>query len=310
MAIASGSRRQIAYVPEVVFGTTPATPTFKVFRATGGTVRTNKTTVVSDEIRSDRNVIDELMTGQDVTGQYPFEFSAGTLDDILEAALCGAWTTNVLKNGTAQKSFTFEERLDLGGGNFSFSRFDGCQVNTLALNLTSRSLVTGSIDIMGQNESLDTAILTGATYTSANTKAIQTTSTGVAALAVAGVTPAPKIRQLSLQVSNNMRTRPVVGSLFTDSFGYGRCDVTGSMQAYFESNALYQQVLAHGSGAISFTLGTVTNEKYTFLIPVARFLDGERMPGGNSDDVMVTIPFRGIYDATSAASIVITRNVA
>ena len=54
----------------------------------------------------------------------------------------------------------------------------------------------------------------------------------------------------------------------------------------------------------------MTNEKYTFLIPVARFLDGERMPGGNSDDVMVTIPFRGIYDATSAASIVITRNVA
>jgi len=38
---------------------TPATPTWKVLHATGGTVRTNKTTVVSDEIRADRNVSDD-----------------------------------------------------------------------------------------------------------------------------------------------------------------------------------------------------------------------------------------------------------
>lgn len=308
MAIASGSGRQIAYTAESVFGAVPATPTWKVLRTTGGTLRTNKGTVVSDEVRADRNVSDELMVSQDVTGSYPFEFSFGTFDDLLEAALCGTWAGNVVKNGIVQRSLSFEERLDLGGGAFSFSRFDGCQVNALSLALNTRGLITGSVDLMGQNETLDTGIVAGATYTAANTKQVQTSSTGVAGLTLAG--GAAKIRQLSLQINNNMRTRPLVGSLFTDSFGYGRADITGSAQFYFENNALYQQVLNHGGGAINFTVGSVANEKYVFSLPNCRFLDGERAPGGITDDAMVTIPFRAIFDGASGASIQITRAVA
>lgn len=307
MAIASGSGRQIAYTTETVYGTTPATPVWKVLRSTGGALRTNKGTVISDEIRSDRNVIDELMVSQDVTGSYNFEFSYGTLDDLLEAALCGTWATNVLKNGTVQRSLSFEERLDLGG-TYSFSRFDGCQVNSLSLSINSRERITGSVDIMGQQETLDVAIVTGATYTPANTKQIQTSSTGVGSLMFGGATA--KVRQLSLQIANNMRSRPLVGSLYTDSLGYGRSDITGSMQLYFENNTLYQNVLNHGSGALAFTIGSVTNEKYNFSLPVCRFLDGERQPGGNTDDVMVTLPFRAIYDSGSSASMTITRAVA
>lgn len=308
MAIASGSGRQIAYTAESAYGTVPATPTWKVLRTTGGTLRTNKGTVVSDEIRADRNVSDELMISQDVTGAYPFELSYGTFDDLIEAALCGTWTGNVVKNGTVQRSLAFEERLDLGGGTFSFSRFDGCQVNSLSLSLNARERITGSVDLMGQNEILDTAIVTGATYTAANSKAIQTTSTGVASFTAGG--SQYKVRQLSLQIANNLRTRPVVGSLFTDSLGYGRCDITGSMQVYFENNTLYQQVLNHGSGALAFTVGTVANEKYAFSLPVCRFLDGERMPGGNTDDAMITIPFRAIFDTGISAEMQITRAVA
>lgn len=308
MAIASGSGRQIAYTAESAYGTVPATPTWKVLRSTGGSLRTNKSTVVSDEIRADRNVSDELQTAQDVTGSYNFELSYGTLDDLLEAALCGTWATNVLKNGTVQRSLSFEERLDMGGGAFSFSRFDGCQVNSLSLSLNARERITGSVDLMGQSEALDTAIVTGATYTAANSKAIQTTSTGVASLLVGG--SAIKIRQMSLQVANNLRTRPLVGSLYTDSLGYGRCDITGSLMAYFESNALYQQALDHGAGAISFTVGSVANEKYAFSLPICRLLNPERAPGGNTDDVMVTIPFRAIFDSASGAEMTITRAVA
>jgi hypothetical protein len=307
MAIASGSGRQIAYIAETVFGTTPATPTFKVLRATGGALRTNKSTVVSDEIRSDRNVSEEIQVGQDVTGSYNFELSYGTLDDFLEAALCGTWATNVLKNGTTQRSFTIEERIDIGAGAFSFSRFDGVAVNAMALDIASRAIITGSVDLMGQNETLASAIVTGATYTAANTKAIQNSTASIGALTIAGA--AAKIRSLSLRVDNNMRARPLVGSLYTDSFGLGRADITGTFQAYFEDNTLYQSVLNHGGGAISLTVGTVANEKYTILLPAVQFTNGERQPGGVSDDVMVSIPFRARYDSATGASIQITRAV-
>ncbi len=97
--------------------------------------------------------------------------------------------------------------------------------------------------------------------------------------------------------------------LYVDSFGTGQFDLTGSLDAYFTSKALYDLVLAHGSGAIALTIGAVANKKYTISIPVAQFLDGSQILGGKNDDVMVRIPFRGVFDGTSK-SVSITRAVA
>lgn len=309
MAFASSSEARIAYVAEATFGTTPATPTFKILRVTGGGLRSNKATVTSSELRADGNVADEMMVGVDVSGTYPVEVSYSTLDDMLEAALMGTWTTNVLKNGMALKSFTFEETLELGATD-SFSRFPGCCVNTFELTLNSRAEILASFALMGQKEILATAIVSGATYTAANTEPVMTSGVSVASLTVGSISPAPTVRALSLSVGRNLRTRPALTSLYTAEFGKGRCDVTGTLEAYFESNALYQAVLDHGGGSISFTVGNTANKKYTVLIPNARFLDGSRAIAGNDADVMVSIPFRGIYDATEGCSIKITRAVA
>jgi hypothetical protein len=309
MAIASTSRTRVAYIAEAAYGTTPATPTFLEIRRTGGEMRTKKTTVVSDEISLDRNIRDEYQVAQDAEGQYDFELTYGTFDDLLAGALFGSWTTNVLTNGSVEQSFTFEETVDLGGGSFAYSRFIGVEVDSLALNFPARKGVTGSIKLMGKQQSLATAIIAGATYTAPNTN-VPETSVSVANLSIAGLAPAPKIKNLALNIANNLRIRDTVGSLYTDSFGSGQIDVTGSFDAYFESNALYQAVLDHGGGAISLTVGAVANKKYTIEMPVVRFLDGARRLGGKNDDVMINVPFRAIYDSGISGSIRITRAVA
>lgn len=309
MAIAPTSRTRVAYVAEVTPGTTPATPTFLQIRRTGGEMSTKKTTAVSDEISLDRNVRDEFQVAQDPAGGYDFELTYGTFDDIFSAALFGSWAANVLTNGSTEQSLTFEQTVDFGGGSFGYSRFPLTLIDSLALEFTARKGVTGSIKTMAKQETLATSIITGATYTAANTNAVQT-SVSVASLAIAGLSPVPKIKSLSLNIANNLRIRDVVGSLFTDSFGSGQIDVTGSFDAYFESNALYQAVLDHGGGAISLTVGAVTAQKYTISIPVVRFLDGARKLGGKNDDVMVTVPFRAINDSGIGGSIRITRAVA
>lgn len=307
MAFANGSGRRVAYIAESAFGTTPATPTFKTMRVTGNGLRTNKTTGTSDELQIDRNVRDEFQLGQDVSGAYDFELSYGSFDDFLEAVAQGTWATDVLKNGSTVKTFTVEETLEMGATD-SYSRFVGAMANSMSLSIASRAKITGSLNMMAQKETLATAIISGATYTAPNSEPIWTSSAHVASLSVAAGTP--KVRSLSIEMTNNLRTRPVVGDLYSQEFGSGRFETTGTIEAYFESNALYQSVLDHGSGALSFTIGTTTLKKYTVLFPKIIFGNGERRPGGNDDDVMVSIPFRAVYDATEAATVKITRAVA
>lgn len=307
-AAADTSKTRVAFIPEAAWGVTPASPTFQNFRRTNGNMRTKKTVVQSEEIQLDRNVREVIQTGQDAEGSYDFEMSYGTLDDLLAGVLQGVWSTDVLTVGSAHKPFTFEETVDLGGGSFSYSRFNGCEVDRLSLNIQSRQPVKGTIALMGQKETLAISILSGATYTAANTKSIAT-AVNFANLSLAGLSPLPRIKGINFQIANGLRIRDGLGDLHSDEFGTGQSVITGQIEALFKTNALYQKVLDHGGGQLAFTLGNVTTEKYTFDFPAIRFLDGARVLGGRDGDVMVSIPWQA--EGTAAVpSMSITRGVA
>jgi len=308
MATGTADGTRIARIAESTYGTTPTTPTFLVSRVTNAGLGTNKLTGTSQELRADGNVPDEFQLGQDVEGPYNFEFSYGSFDVELEAALGGTWSTNVLKNGMTIRSFTYEETVELGTTD-AFSRFTGCMVDSFSLDIAARQAITGSFGLIGQKETQATSIVTSATYTAPNVKAIMTAAASVGSLTVGSIDPAPKVSRLQFQINRNVRRRPVVDSLYTTEPGLGRCDITGNLECYFENNALMAAVLAHESAAIEVTIGTVTSEKYTIEIPVAKFGSGRRVIGGLGSDVMVNIPFRALYSGDDSASIVITRAV-
>ncbi len=308
MAFASTSRTTVSYVPETIFGTTPATPAWQRMRRTGGNLSTQKGTVASDEIQPDRNIRDEMQVAQDVKGSYDFEWSPDTFDGLLEGAMFGAWTSDVLLNGTVPKSFSFEEISDFGATK-AYNRFSGVMIDEFSLDLTARALVKGSISLVGQKESTGAAIVTGATYLAPTITNIDS-SLSVSSMTVSGVVPSPKLKGLTLAIKNNLSIRDVVNDLYSLEFGMGVCDATGTLNCYFEDQSLYSAVLAHGEAAISLTVGATANKKYTFLIPRARFLSGERKLGGKNDDVMISVPFRAIYDPVTGCSIKITRKVA
>lgn len=305
---ANSSDARIAYVAETNYGVTPATPAFKTLRTTGGGLRSNKTVQPSNERQADRNVRDLMLLGHDATGSLPFELSYGSFDDMIEAALQGTWTTNVLKNGSVQKSFTFEQTLELGATD-SFHRFPGTTVNGLGLTINDRAEITGSFDLMAKQELLASAIVTGATYAAPGTEPPMTSSYGFASLAI-GALPTPKIKTLDFSITNNLRTRTVVGSPYSEEFGRGRFEVTGNLSAYFETADLHAAVVAHGGGALSFTLGVTTLKKYIFTFPKIIFGDGEAAIGGNDEDVMENIPWTAVYDATEGCTMKVTRAVA
>lgn len=87
----STNRTKLSKVRETDFGVIPANPVFKAQRANSNTLNSAPQTVVSNEIRSDRQVSDLILVGQQAAGDVVTEFSWRTLDDDFEEALQGSW---------------------------------------------------------------------------------------------------------------------------------------------------------------------------------------------------------------------------
>ncbi|MDF1685361.1 MAG: phage tail tube protein [Parvibaculaceae bacterium] len=309
MTFANASDTRLAYIAEVTANTTPSSPAFQILRATGEALRHSKQTVVSNEIRSDRNVSDLAMASTSETGEIPFELSYGTLDSLMESALFSTWSSDVLKNGVTPKSFTFEKTFELGATD-QYHRFTGIQIDTMALSFAAGAIVTGSLGTMGMGHTTGTAILTDATYSAGNTNEVLTAAAHVGSLTATGISGTPVITKLDLNIANGLREQRAIGNLGPVGLGRGRCVVTGTLEAYFEDAELYSAFVDHDILGLSWDVGAETGEKYNFDLPSIRLGDVEVVAGGNDSDVMISAPFQAIYDDDLSATIAITREVA
>jgi hypothetical protein len=96
MTFASGSEHDVTYVAESTFNTTPGSPSMKALRVRQGVnLDLTKSTLTSDENRSDRQVETERHGNNQTSGDVPFELSYGSQDDFIEAALQGTWAASV-----------------------------------------------------------------------------------------------------------------------------------------------------------------------------------------------------------------------
>jgi len=102
MAIADSNFGRVAYIAETTFGTTPATPTLKTVRMTSSDFSYQSETTTSNELRTDRMVSDAPEVGASSGGSINFELSlGGSFDELVEAALCGTWTTQISNDSVA-----------------------------------------------------------------------------------------------------------------------------------------------------------------------------------------------------------------
>lgn len=298
----SASEVRLAIIEEAAWGTTPATPAFQNLRMTSESLQPAKTTVRSNEIRPDRNVVDEIMVGRAVAGNVGFELSYGTFDSLIQSLMYSSWVTNVIKNGAASgTSFTAERTVPLPGGGNDYHRFLGLVANTMTLNISAGAIVTGEFGLMGKYGGRGGTIIAGATYTAANQNRILNAVNNFAALTVSGVSPSPRIRSLTLSATNNIRRQDEVGNLDAAGMAPGRFELTGSIQAYFENGNLLQSFLDHDDLSLSFIIGDTPGQRYRVTIPTI-VLTGD--PGANAtsndDDVMQTLNFTAVLDRLSS----------
>ena len=300
MTIATGSRHNLSYVVEATFGTTPSSPGFTPIRHTGTTLGLSKDAVESEELREDRQVAHFRHGNKSVTGDINFELSYGGLDALLEATLCGAWATNVLKAGTTRRSYTVERHhQDIG----KYLRSTGCQFNTMSLSVAPNSMVTGSFGIIGSGFTTSGAALGSSTYSAESTTAPFDSFSGSikesgSAIAI--------ITALELNIDNGMEALYVVGSADTLLPSIGKSSVTGSVTAYFENTTLLDKFVAETTSSIEFTLTDAAGNDYIVLLPKVKYNSGNPEVSGPGA-ITVTLDFVALYNSTDASQIKITR---
>lgn len=303
MPFSESNRVRLSYIAETVFGTTPATPTMQKIRFTSSDMAGNKQTALSDEIRSDRMVSSMAEVGFDSNASIGFDMSlGGSFDDFLEAVLCGTAAAGVITNGTVKRSFTMESSFeDIG----VHQVVKGMRVGTFQLDINANSIVSGSFGFMGTELALSGSEA-GSVYTAQTSTEVVNATTNVGSIEIDDVAIAVSLQAISLNIDNGLRLQPAIGSKYPVGIGYGRQVISGSITAYFEDTTLYQAMLDHDDIKLEFTLSDAAGNSIAFELPRIKFSSDAPSPGGIDQDVMETLEWTALADATGTYQIKVT----
>lgn len=305
--MSEANRVSIKYVAEVTPGTTPTNSiNWKYARFLSQNFNATPKTVVSNEIRSDRMVSDLIVVGQENRGDIGVELSAASYDDWLEAAMGGTWSTNVLKAGTTEKWFSFEVGFE-DWTTVQYLQYKGVRVGGFNFDFPYGDVVKGSFNFAGLTALQSTTSLKGSgTVAAVNTNSVMNAAAGMTAITLDGGAPGAAVKSIKLNLDNSVRAVEGVGSAGPTDLTYGRSMVTGSIEMYFETIAMYTKLLAGTSAALAWTVSDGA-KSYAFLLPKIKFNSGAPVVTGVDTDVMINLDFTALYDGSETTNLKITR---
>jgi hypothetical protein len=302
------SSTQVAIIDEVVQGVFPATPAMQILRFTGEGMDVKRDTKKSQEMNAKRNVKDLVVMKAEASGNVKGELSYGTYDKIMQSALFGTWTADVLKNDLVYNPFSAEVLYNGSGTDDIYKRFSGCLVSKFMLDIKAGEFVTVTADIMGRSSYYSGTALTGATYLDSNT---ERTLTGAEFGSITlGTLAIDCINRLTLDVNNNLRAQHCLGTVNPTGIGYGELDVTGELDMYLTKDQLptLQAFINNDRLPISFVMGVETLKKYQFDMDI-KLSDVKVSADQGNQDVMIKAKYQAIEKPAAKTSLTITRAV-
>lgn len=304
--MADGSRHSMAQALETVYGELPAAPAFEAIRHNSTTLATAINTIQSEELRDDRNQSDLRHGTRAVGGEIVSELSFGSLDDQLEALLCGTWDGNTLVNGVVRRSFSlFRNFKDVDSSKLPYFTYVGCEYNTMTLSISTEAIVTVNFGIVGANQlEPSSTVPTGATFGEPSTTEPMDSFSG--SIKEGGVESAV-VTEIELSVENGIAPRYVVGSKKSIKQSIGKFKVSGTLTAYFEDATLIGKYLREEASSLEITVTDgMPDNQYTFLLPKIKFTGGQPDVGGEGP-ITLSMPFTASYDPSILGTLKITR---
>jgi hypothetical protein len=289
MPFASGGYHGLYYIPEVTFGTTPATPAWVPFRHTSCNLQLKRDQFESKELRADRAITDLRLGTYKCEGDVGIELSAGAFDTILEALLGGTWAVNVLTQGIVQRSFSILRRYtDIT----QYQVFTGCCPNKLTLDFKPGGMITGSIGFIGAN--MVAALPASSTYSAASANLPMDT---FAATILEGGASFAKASAITLTLENGIEADYVIGSKFAPQCTWGRSKLTGKLTAFFEDLATYNKFLNETPTTLSFTTSDGT-KSFAWLMNNVKYTSSDN-PVSDEKPIHLDMGFAALHHVTN-----------
>ena len=293
------SRAQVAYIAETTYGNTPATPTTVLIPFVNFNINPTIDQFQDTSIRSDRQHRYSISGNQHVTGDLQVNLNNHNFDPFLASVVAGAWATNVLKVGSTQTSFTFEQgSLDIG----QYFLYTGVMMDKLALTVNTTGMVDAKFSVVAQDALLSsTTICATPTAITEKQPFVHLGGTFKEGGAVTAL-----ISAIVLNVDNKLTANFTLGSPFAQNLSSGMIDVTGTATVMFQDAVIANKFLNGTASVLDFTLTDGTNTM-EFTLPNVKYTGLTRSVSG-SGPIMLTLPFTALYDATTATVMTITRS--
>lgn len=208
-----------------------------------------------------------------------------------------------IKNGTAKRSFTIQKHYtDLTN---TYAIFRGMCINTMSIEMALESVITGSFNFMGANEEWASASVSTDPVTPAPSNKVMNTVDHIALVMEAY--DSFDATNFSVELTNNLRTRGILGKLAKDSIGTGLCDVNGTVQAYFASKEMMEKYVAFTSTSIAIVLQDAHGNRYIVDLPEVKFTQATAVAGGQSSDIIADMAYSAQMSPTEGITIRIVR---
>lgn len=300
MTIAAGSRSQLSLVLEDAYGVTPATPQTAFLDFVSFTGGLNPETLTDPTIKSNRQKAYARRGNVATEGDVEVVLAHGQYDTLIEAALMGTWTGNVLEVGSTKRSFAIEQGFqDID----QYRVFNGSSISKMAINVPVNELVKATFSFQGANTSpfADTSICDTPTPVADKEKMFHEGGT----FKEGGVTVG-FLSAIDFTLDNALTTSYALGVLGARDVSAGTVSISGKVTALFESVDFYNKFVQNTDSSIEFTL-VGGADTLTFLFPRVKYTSGA-VPVSSDGPLNVEMSFEALFDSVTGTSLRITRS--
>ncbi len=187
---------------------------------------------------------------------------------------------------------------------------DGLRVSTMAYNIASNAILTGSYGFMGRQTLRQGATKLGADpYTVLDTTAtpVANATVNVGQIKVNGEELSTAVQSIAINGTNNMRDQNAVGHKFPAGIGAGRFEISGTVVVYFADGTLWDKFIEHDTVSLEFLIEDVLGNHYEFTLPAVNFNTDTVTPSGGNQDVVENMTFGAKRDAATGCEFQIDR---
>lgn len=217
-----------------------------------------------------------------------------------------------LLNGILRQSYFLEE--EFGGttpDDPTYQYFSGMVVDAMALTAAAQSIATIVFTFSGLTAEFSdsttpatgfpvdgTGRISGATTLPAAPVNVLNTSSNVGRIARGGtpISGTNAVLEATVEIGNNLRQLPAVGTLGAINIGVGQVSATGTLNTYFDNADLARDVISNAETSFDIRLEDTAQHAIVIDNPRIKFSEGAPEVPGKNEDVTINLGYQAIRD--------------